>query len=91
MHDIWCMPHVHFTLRELKLCWKMLAGALQLSSWESFVTGGIARSVASVVTCPITVVKTQMEYAGHGVKHKVSMASLNVLPAHVDLYASNAA
>lgn len=50
--------------------------ALQLNSWEAFLAGGAARTVAAIVTCPITVVKTQMEYAGHGVKHKGTFDAL---------------
>ena len=42
---------------------------------ESFWVGGAARAVAAVATCPITVVKTQMEYAGYSVKHTVSTAA----------------
>lgn len=42
------------------------------------MAGGAARTVAAIVTCPITVVKTQMEYAGHGVKHKVRMPNLQI-------------
>ena len=34
--------------------------------------GGAARALAAVATCPITVVKTQMEYVGYNVKHTVS-------------------
>lgn len=58
-------------------CW-LLLGALQLSSMESFVVGGLARTIAAVVTCPITVVKTQMEYTGSSVRHRVQHGLLEM-------------
>lgn len=43
----------------------------RLTAGESFWVGGLARGLAAVATCPVTVVKTQMEYAGYGTKHQV--------------------
>ena len=55
----------------LELC-SATARAGQLTAGESFWVGGLARTLAAVATCPVTVVKTQMEYAGYSVKHQVS-------------------
>jgi solute carrier family 25 protein 38 len=39
---------------------------LHLSSMGAVLTGGLSRAMAALVSCPITVVKTRMEYAGSG-------------------------
>lgn len=41
----------------------------QLSAIQAFMSGGISRGIAAAVTCPVTVVKTRMEY--------VSASSIN--------------
>lgn len=40
------------------------SGNLRLSSVGAAVTGGLSRALAAFVSCPITVVKTRMEYGG---------------------------
>ncbi|EIE21162.1 mitochondrial carrier, partial [Coccomyxa subellipsoidea C-169] len=40
----------------------------KLTKPEAFFTGGFARATAAAVTCPFTVVKTRMEYAGSSVQ-----------------------
>ena len=44
----------------------------KLTKPEAFFTGGFARATAAAVTCPFTVVKTRMEYAGSSVQYTVS-------------------
>ena len=49
----------------------------KLTRTEAFLAGGAARAVAAAVTCPVTVVKTRMEYTGGGgVKYTVSVPPL---------------
>ena len=44
----------------------------ELSSGQAFVSGGLSRAVAAAVTCPVTVVKTRMEYVdASSVRYKV--------------------
>jgi len=44
----------------------------QLSAGQAFMSGGLSRGVAAAVTCPVTVVKTRMEYVGaSGIQYKV--------------------
>ncbi len=44
----------------------------QLSAAQAFFSGGLSRGVAAAVTCPVTVVKTRMEYVGtSGVQYRV--------------------
>lgn len=38
-------------------------GETSLGPWGAILTGGLSRAMAAVVSCPITVVKTRMEYA----------------------------
>ncbi len=38
-------------------------GETTLGPWGAILTGGLSRAMAAVVSCPITVVKTRMEYA----------------------------
>ena len=47
------------------------AGAGRLTKTEAFLAGGAARAVAAAATCPVTVVKTRMEYTGSGVNYTV--------------------
>jgi solute carrier family 25 protein 38 len=39
-------------------------GRPQLSPMGAVLTGGLSRAMAALVSCPITVVKTRMEYVG---------------------------
>ena len=39
-------------------------GSTHMSAWGATLTGGLSRAMAAVVSCPITVVKTRMEYVG---------------------------
>lgn len=39
-------------------------GQSSLGIWGAAMTGGLSRAMAAVVSCPITVVKTRMEYIG---------------------------
>lgn len=38
-------------------------GDTTMGPWGAILTGGLSRAMAAVVSCPITVVKTRMEYA----------------------------
>ena len=38
----------------------------KLSSGDAFVAGGLSRAGSAVIMCPITVIKTRMEYGGAG-------------------------
>lgn len=40
------------------------SGNPHLSSMGAVLTGGLSRAMAALISCPITVVKTRMEYAG---------------------------
>ena len=39
-------------------------GRPRLSPMGAVLTGGLSRAMAALVSCPITVVKTRMEYVG---------------------------
>ncbi len=39
-------------------------GGSRLSSVNAALTGGLSRALASTLLCPVTVVKTRMEYGG---------------------------
>ena len=43
----------------------------RLTKAEAFLAGGLARGVAAAATCPVTVVKTRMEYGGGTAVYKV--------------------
>ena len=44
----------------------------QLSALQAFLSGGISRGIAAAVTCPVTVVKTRMEYvSASSIQYKV--------------------
>lgn len=46
----------------------------QLTPVQAFMSGGISRGIAAAVTCPVTVVKTRMEYvSASSIKYKVSL------------------
>ena len=38
----------------------------KLSRADTFFMGGLARAGSAVIMCPITVIKTRMEYGGSG-------------------------
>ena len=38
----------------------------KLTSTDAFVAGGLSRAGAAIISCPVTVVKTRMEYGGPG-------------------------
>ena len=45
----------------------------KLSPVQAFLSGGISRGIAAAVTCPVTVVKTRMEYvSASSIKYKVN-------------------
>ncbi len=44
----------------------------KLTKAEAFLAGGVARAAAAAATCPFTVVKTRMEYAGSRVQYTVT-------------------
>ncbi len=50
----------------------------KLTKAEAFLAGGVARAAAAAATCPFTVVKTRMEYAGSSVQYTVT--HLKTLP-----------
>ena len=50
-------------------------GSKKLTGLEAFVTGGTSRAVAAAALCPVTVVKTRMEYSVGPVRYKVQEAS----------------
>ncbi|EFJ40615.1 hypothetical protein VOLCADRAFT_99596 [Volvox carteri f. nagariensis] len=56
---------MHFVLLE-QIRWLLSApgvdGNLQLSNVGAAMSGGISRAIAAVLLCPVTVVKTRMEY-----------------------------
>eukprot|EP00884_Botryococcus_braunii_P020980 jgi/Botrbrau1/7566/Bobra.0159s0016.1 len=52
------------------------AGSQQLTAAEAFITGSGARALATVCTCPVTVVKTRMEYGSYGVKYRGTFDAL---------------
>ena len=41
----------------------------KLTSMDAFVAGGLSRAGAAIISCPVTVVKTRMEYGGPGGTH----------------------
>lgn len=48
----------------------------ELSSGQAFLSGGLSRALAAAVTCPVTVVKTRMEYVGaSSIRYKASLAA----------------
>lgn len=38
----------------------------KLTSMDAFIAGGVSRAGAAIISCPVTVVKTRMEYGGPG-------------------------
>ncbi|KAK9811684.1 hypothetical protein WJX72_008322 [[Myrmecia] bisecta] len=50
-------------------------GDRRLSPWEAFVAGGLSRAVAAGALCPVTVIKTRMEYGGLSTTHYTSVAN----------------
>ncbi len=46
-------------------------GSSKLTPLEAFVTGGSSRAVAAAALCPVTVVKTRMEYSVGPQQYKV--------------------
>ena len=56
---------------------KHFAGEGWLNSLATASGGALSRSLAAAVLCPVTVVKTRMEYAGiSGVKYESTAAAL---------------
>lgn len=54
----------------------------QLSAAQAFCSGGLSRGVAAAVTCPVTVVKTRMEYVGiAGVQYRGTVHALRTIAA----------
>ena len=48
----------------------------ELSSGQAFLSGGLSRALAAAVTCPVTVVKTRMEYVGaSSIRYKAGFAA----------------
>ena len=44
----------------------------KLTSTDAFIAGGLSRAGAAIISCPVTVVKTRMEYGGSGgIQYKV--------------------
>ncbi|GLI71715.1 hypothetical protein VaNZ11_017013 [Volvox africanus] len=62
---------MHFVLLE-QIRWLLSYpgpdGSLQLSNVGAAMSGGISRAIAAVLLCPVTVVKTRMEYVADVVK-----------------------
>ncbi|DBA86103.1 TPA: hypothetical protein ACH3X1_005622 [Trebouxia sp. C0004] len=51
-----------------------------LSAAQAFCSGGLSRGVAAAVTCPVTVVKTRMEYVGtSGVQYRGTVHALRTI------------
>ncbi|CAL8469258.1 g8799 [Coccomyxa elongata] len=48
----------------------------KLTKAEAFLAGGVARAAAAAATCPFTVVKTRMEYAGSRVQYTGTLSAL---------------
>lgn len=38
----------------------------KLTATDAFLVGGLSRAVAATALCPVTLVKTRMEYGGPG-------------------------
>ncbi|DBB10115.1 TPA: hypothetical protein ACH3X3_001699 [Trebouxia sp. C0006] len=54
----------------------------QLSAAQAFFSGGLSRGIAAAVTCPVTVVKTRMEYVGtSGVQYRGTVHALRTIAA----------
>ncbi|KAK9836381.1 hypothetical protein WJX84_000438, partial [Apatococcus fuscideae] len=51
-------------------------GSNKLTGFEAFVTGGTSRAVAAAALCPVTVVKTRMEYSVGPLRYKGTVAAL---------------
>ncbi|GIL85851.1 hypothetical protein Vretifemale_14374 [Volvox reticuliferus] len=66
---------MHFVLLE-QIRWLLsnpgADGALQLSNMGAAMSGGISRAIAAVLLCPVTVVKTRMEYVADVAKPAIS-------------------
>jgi solute carrier family 25 protein 38 len=44
----------------------------KMNSADTFLAGGLSRAGSAVIMCPITVIKTRMEYGGAGgIQYKV--------------------
>ena len=53
----------------------------KLTSMDAFIAGGLSRAGAAIISCPVTVVKTRMEYGGPGGTHyKVSVSRCAATP-----------
>ena len=65
----------------------------QLSPIQAFLSGGVSRGIAAAVTCPVTVVKTRMEYvSATSIKYKVnhmSWPTLSLTICHTILSATS--
>ncbi|KAL3157456.1 hypothetical protein ABBQ32_011922 [Trebouxia sp. C0010 RCD-2024] len=54
----------------------------QLTPVQAFMSGGISRGIAAAVTCPVTVVKTRMEYvSASSIKYKGTVHALRTIAA----------
>ncbi|GIL67939.1 hypothetical protein Vafri_21194 [Volvox africanus] len=66
---------MHFVLLE-QIRWLLshpgADGSLQLSNVGAAMSGGISRAIAAVLLCPVTVVKTRMEYVADVAKPAIS-------------------
>ena len=52
----------------------------RLTPFQAFMSGGISRGIAAAVTCPVTVVKTRMEYvSASSIQYKVCQQSRRTL------------
>ena len=49
----------------------------KLTSMDAFIAGGVSRAGAAIISCPVTVVKTRMEYGGPGgTQYKVAPVAM---------------
>ena len=53
----------------------------KLTGVEAFVTGGTSRAIAAAALCPVTVVKTRMEYSVGPLRYKVGVANAHPITA----------